>query len=191
MRWPRRLCWRADGTLISKVPLLLTFADHRGIPRNFKNRGERSSSGRFTCACTSEQGMSVCGPSAGRSGPTVCANQQKIALITKTETNVDRAPGGVCAIQRSRGGGGGVGMSPWCIVLVCSGRRLLADRHSLPFPWTLSLHWRWCPPASHRPVPFLLPPNSRAQSSLWRAHRVGGRGGIHLQLDLPRPRYPF
>ena len=32
------------------------------------------------------------------------------------------------------GGGGGVGMTPWCDDLVCSWRRLLADRHSLPFP---------------------------------------------------------
>ena len=36
--------------------------------------------------------------------------------------------------------GGGFGMTPWCDDLVCSWRRLLADRHSLPFPWTLSLH---------------------------------------------------
>ena len=27
---------------------------------------------------------------------------------------------------------------PWCVVLVCSWRRLWANRHSLPFPWTLS-----------------------------------------------------
>ena len=31
-------------------------------------------------------------------------------------------------------GGGGFGMTPWCDDLVCSRRRLLADRHSLPFP---------------------------------------------------------
>ena len=35
-------------------------------------------------------------------------------------------------------------------------RRLLADRHSLPFPWTLSLHRRWCPSASHHPLTFLF-----------------------------------
>ena len=52
--------------------------------------------------------------------------------------------------------GGGVGMSPWCIVLVCSWLRLLADRHSPPFPWTLSFCRRRCPSASHRPVPFLF-----------------------------------
>ena len=46
-------------------------------------------------------------------------------------------------------GGGGGGMTPRCDDLVCSWRRLLADRHSLPFPWTLSLHRRWCPSASH------------------------------------------
>ena len=50
----------------------------------------------------------------------------------------------------------GFGMTPRCIALVCSGRRLLADRRSLPFPWTLSLHRRWCPSASHRPVSFLF-----------------------------------
>ena len=55
------------------------------------------------------------------------------------------------------GGGGRVGMSPWCIVLVCSRQRLLADHHSLPFPWTLSLYRRWYPSATHRPVSFLPP----------------------------------
>ena len=40
------------------------------------------------------------------------------------------------------GGGGGVGIMPWCDDLVCSWRHLLADSHSLPFPWTLSLHRR-------------------------------------------------
>ena len=47
-------------------------------------------------------------------------------------------------------------MTLWCVVLVCSWRRLLADRHSLPFPWTLSLHRRWCPSASHHPLTFLF-----------------------------------
>ena len=56
------------------------------------------------------------------------------------------------------GGGGGFGMTPWCDDLVCSWRRLLADRHSLPFPWTLSLHRRWCPSASHHPLTFLFLP---------------------------------
>ena len=45
-------------------------------------------------------------------------------------------------------------MTPRC-VLVCSWRRKLADRHLLPFPWTLSFHRRWCPPASHHPASFL------------------------------------
>ena len=53
-------------------------------------------------------------------------------------------------------GRGGFGMTPWCDDLVCSWRRLLADRHSLPFPWTLSLHRRWCPSASHHPLTFLF-----------------------------------
>ena len=48
-------------------------------------------------------------------------------------------------------GQGGFGMMPWCVVLVCSWRRLLADCHSLPFPCTLSLHRWWCPSASHHP----------------------------------------
>ena len=52
--------------------------------------------------------------------------------------------------------GGDLGMTPWCDDLVCSWRRLLADRHSLPFPWTLSLHRRWCPSASHHPLTFLF-----------------------------------
>ena len=54
--------------------------------------------------------------------------------------------------------GGDFGMTPWCDDLVCSWRRLLADCHSLPFPWTLSLHRRWCPSASHHPVTFLFLP---------------------------------
>ena len=53
---------------------------------------------------------------------------------------------------------GGFGMTLWRVVLVCSWRRLLADRHSLPFPWTLSLHRRWRPSASHHPVTFLFLP---------------------------------
>ena len=53
---------------------------------------------------------------------------------------------------------GDFGMTPWCDDLVCSWRRLLADRHSLPFPWTLSLHRRWCPSASHHPLSFLFLP---------------------------------
>ena len=47
-------------------------------------------------------------------------------------------------------------MTPWCDDLVCSWRRLLADRHSLPFPWTLSLKRRWCPSVSHHPLTFLF-----------------------------------
>ena len=49
---------------------------------------------------------------------------------------------------------GGFGMTPW-YVLVCSWRRQLADRHLLPFPWTLCLHRRRCPSVSHPPVTFL------------------------------------
>ena len=52
----------------------------------------------------------------------------------------------------------GVGMTPGCLVLVCSWQRPLADRHSPPFPWTLSLHRRWCPSASHHPVTFFFLP---------------------------------
>ena len=58
-----------------------------------------------------------------------------------------RAPRPASALHAGRGrtsggstvrvcvGGGGIGMSPSCVVLVCRGRRLLADRHSLPVPW--------------------------------------------------------
>ena len=53
-------------------------------------------------------------------------------------------------------GGLGVGMTRWC-VLVGSRRRQSADGHSLPFPWPLSLHRRWCPSASHRPLSCLSP----------------------------------
>ena len=48
-------------------------------------------------------------------------------------------PNSWSVVPNFRSMGGGVGMTPWCVVLVCSWRRLLADRHSLPFPCTLSL----------------------------------------------------
>ena len=44
-------------------------------------------------------------------------------------------------------------MSPWCVVLVCNWRHLLAGRHSLPFPWILSLQRWWCPSASNTLCP--------------------------------------
>ena len=56
-------------------------------------------------------------------------------------------------------GWGGVGVLACrhgCVDLICSWRCLLADRHSLPFPWILSLCRRWCSSASHHPVSFLL-----------------------------------
>ena len=40
-------------------------------------------------------------------------------------------------------------------VLVFGWQRQLTDHHSLPFPWILSLHRRWCPSASHHHVSFL------------------------------------
>ena len=48
------------------------------------------------------------------------------------------------------------GMTPWRDDLVYSWLRLLDDRHSLPFPWTLFLYRRWCPWASHHLVTFLF-----------------------------------
>ena len=56
----------------------------------------------------------------------------------------------------SPGGLGVVGMTRWC-VLVGSRRRQSADGHPLPFRWPLSLHRRWCPSASHRPLSCLSP----------------------------------
>ena len=44
----------------------------------------------------------------------------------------------------------------WHDAMVCTWQRPLADRHSLPFRWTLSLHRRWCQSASHHPVTFLF-----------------------------------
>ena len=77
--------------------------------------------------------------------------------------------------------GGGFGVMPWCDDLVCSWRRLLADRHSLPFPWTLFLHRRWCPSASHHPVTFLfLPALTVPLPCLF----------LSLGLSLHRPRCP-
>jgi len=92
--------------------------------------------------------------------------------------------GGVChQFHRVRKypGGGGFGMTPWCDDLVCSWRRLLADRHSLPFPWTLSLHRRWCPSASHHPLTFLFLP------ALTLKRRGGGnpvrKALVHFGID--------
>ena len=70
-------------------------------------------------------------------------------------------------------------MTPWCDDLVCSWRRLLADRHSLPFPRTLSLHRRWCPSASHHPVTFLfLPALTVPLPCPFLSFRKGGGGGV-------------
>ena len=71
--------------------------------------------------------------------------------------------GGTGHVYKMGHSAGDFGMTPWCDDLVCSWRRLLADRHSLPFPWTLSLHRQWCPSASHHPLTFL-------------SHSAGGGG---------------
>ena len=64
----------------------------------------------------------------------------------------------VCApVPLGRGGGGG-GMTLWCVlVLVGSGRRQLADRHSLPFPRTLSLRKAVVPVGLSPPCALPLP----------------------------------
>ena len=72
-------------------------------------------------------------------------------------------------------------MTPWCDDLVCSWRRLLADRHSPPFPWTLSLHRRWCPSASHHPVTFFFLPALAVPLPF---------PFLSLGLSLRRPRCP-
>ena len=55
-------------------------------------------------------------------------------------------------------GGGGVDMSLWRVVVICSWWCLLANRHLLPFPWSLFLDRQWCLSATHHHVsfPFLL-----------------------------------
>ena len=84
----------------------------------------------------------------------LCTDSQ-CALLCKFASVPHCVPGPFLR-HRGAGVGGGFGMTPWCDDLVCSWRRLLADRHSLPFPWTLSLHRRWCPSASHHPLTFLF-----------------------------------
>ena len=83
-----------------------------------------------------------------------------------------QAQSGMC-LSTGRGGGRLV-----CrygrVFLVCSWRRPLADRHSLPFPWTLCLHRRWCPSASPHPVSFLFP---LALSFPLYFRGAGGRSG--------------
>ena len=81
--------------------------------------------------------------------------------------------------------GGGFGMTPWCDDLVCSWRRLLADRHSLPFPWTLSLHRRWCPSASHHPLTFLF----LLALTFPLPSPGGGGGGIDMVTANPTNRW--
>ena len=108
--------------------------------------------------------------STGRSGRQKAAtrrNMRREERVTVQGPVKEQQPDGM-----SHGGGGG-GMTPWCVVLVCSGRRQLADRQSLPFPWTLSPHRRWCPSASHRPLSCLSPvglsfPLYSPFLSLWR-----------------------
>ena len=82
-------------------------------------------------------------------------------------------------------------MSPWCIAFVCSWRCPLADRRSLPFPWALSLRRRWCPSASHHPVPFLLPyPSLSTSLSFPLAFPSIGRGA-HRPLTTPPLSFPL
>ena len=76
---------------------------------------------------------------------------------------------------------GGDGVPPPLPILVCSRRRLLADRHSLPFPWTLSLRRRWCPSASHHPLTFLFLPALAVPLPF---------PFLSLGLSLRRPRCP-
>ena len=71
-------------------------------------------------------------------------------------------------------------MTPWC-VLACSWRRQLADRHLLPFPWTLSLHRRWCPSASYHPQGY-APASARRRLparrlELWELWGIMGNYG--------------
>ena len=61
-----------------------------------------------------------------------------------------------CCSAKNGGGraqGGGFGKKPWSCVLVCSWRRPLADRHSLPFP---SLSFSEGPPSRCFGPPFLF-----------------------------------
>ena len=88
----------------------------------------------------------------------------------------------------SPGGGGGLACRLWCIVLICSWRRLLAYRHSLPFPWSLSLHRRWCPSACPHPVSFLI---LLVLSMYLCTGGGGGAGTTHaLMTPLPQTKVP-
>ena len=82
---------------------------------------------------------------------------------------------------------GGFGMTPWCVVLICSWRRLLADRHSLPFPWTLSLHKRWCPLTTLRPSSSSLPCLSLSTSLSFPLAFPSIGGGAHRPLTTLCP----
>ena len=85
-------------------------------------------------------------------------------LVEAVGENARKGPGSGAEGRRSAppthaaggsGRGGGVGVTP---LVYCSRLQLAApDRHSLPFPWTLSLHRRWCPAASQPPCALPLP----------------------------------
>ena len=109
------------------------------------------STSKSSCRRSRSQGRGQRGTHAHSAG-------HSLPLATATKGETRPVPRRNRAVQTACGTGGGFGMTPWCDDLVCSGRRLLADRHSLPFPWTLSLCRRWCPSASHRPVTFLFFP---------------------------------
>ena len=94
-------------------------------------------------------------PLRGKQGATPTPHQNPILFGSHLQLVYHRCPHAPSRAVRGTQRGG-FGMTPWCDDLVCSWRRLLADRHSLPFPWTLSLHRRWCPSASHHPLTFLF-----------------------------------
>ena len=91
-----------------------------------------------------------------------------------------------CGVGRRKGeagGGGGLACRLRFVVLVCSWRRLCADRHSLPFP---SLFLNKGPPSGCFGLPFLflhrwrvaLTKTLRIHTALWRSGgRRGGGGG--------------
>ena len=94
-----------------------------------------------------------------------------------TTINTSRAlPGPVAHSAPSKEG---VQYGPLVLFWSADWRRQLADRHLLPFP----CRRRWCPSASHCPVPFLsllVTPAPTPQNAIpWAAHLWANYALVH------------
>ena len=125
-------------------------------------------------------------PSCGRK----CVSMQKITLLQSGMSNASTACVLTNALQESVYEGereeGVLACRLGFAVLVCSWRRLLADRHSLPFPF---LSWSEGPPSRCFGPPFLFLHRWRvASTKTLRIHteRGGGRSPSIKSISVRR-----